>query len=144
MKRREYFLYTKKIKITTLFNNLSPPHHRSAILEWQKHFRVAKVTQNSIRSLRPADILQNGEYVERHRGDELLNKVVIFIFLAYKKNSRHFITVRLNHWWQMDYFGDVFQTCQGLDSVNYLAVNRTVTSLLVFIQNILNCVPKTN
>ncbi len=31
-----------------------------------------------------------------------------------------------------------------LNSVIYLAVNGTVTSLAVFIQNILNCVPKTN
>ncbi len=31
MKLREYFLYAKKTKIITLFNNLSPPY--SAILE---------------------------------------------------------------------------------------------------------------
>ncbi len=80
----------------------------------------------------------------RYGGDELLNKVVIFVFFAYKKYSRSFITLRLNHWWQMDYFDDVFHTFLGLDSVIYLAVNGTVTSLLVFIQNILNCVPKTN
>ncbi len=35
-------------------------------------------------------------------------------------------------------------TVMGLDSVIYLAVNGTVTSLPVFIQNTLNCVPKTN
>ncbi len=39
----------------------------------------------------------------------------------------------------MDYFYDVFHTFLGLDNVNYLAVNETV-----FIQNILNCVTKTN
>ncbi len=50
----------------------------------------------------------------------------------------------LNHWWQMDYFGDGFYTFLCLDSVNYLAVNGTVTSLPVFIQNILNCVSRTN
>ncbi len=44
----------------------------------------------------------------------------------------------------MDYFDDVFHTFLGFDNVIYLAVNGTVTSLLVFIQNILNCVPKTN
>ncbi len=44
----------------------------------------------------------------------------------------------------MDYFGDVFHTFLGLDSDIYLAVNKTVSSLPVFIQNILNCVPKTN
>ncbi len=30
-------------------------------------------------------------------GDKLLNKVVIFIFFAYKKYSRCFIKFRLNH-----------------------------------------------
>ncbi len=42
----------------------------------------------------------------------------------------------------MDYSDDVFHTFPGLDSVIYLPVNRT--SLPVFIQNTLNCVPKTN
>ncbi len=77
-------------------------------------------------------------------GDKLLSKVVIFIFFAYKKYSRRFITFRLYHWWQIDYFDDVFHTFLGLDSVIYLAVNGTVTNLPVSIQNILNCVPKTN
>ncbi len=44
----------------------------------------------------------------------------------------------------MDYFDDVFQTFLGLDSVNCLVVDGTVTSLPAFIQYILNCVPKTN
>ncbi len=66
---------------------------------------------------------------------------VIFVLFPYKKYSRCFITLWLNHWWQMDYFGDAFL---GLDSVIYLAVNGTVTSLLVFIQSIFNCVLKTN
>ncbi len=44
----------------------------------------------------------------------------------------------------MDYSPDVFHTFLGFESVIYLAVNGTVTSLPVFIQNILNCVPKTN
>ncbi len=44
----------------------------------------------------------------------------------------------------MDYFDDVFNTFLGLDSVIYLAVNGTVTSLPVFILNILNCAPKSN
>ncbi len=69
--------------------------------------------------------------------------VIIFVFFAYKKYSRSFIMLRLNHWWQMEYLGDVFHTFLDLDSVIYLAVNGTVTSLPVFTQNILNCVPKT-
>ncbi len=44
----------------------------------------------------------------------------------------------------MEYPGDAFHTFLDLDSGIYLAVNGTVTSLPVFIQNILNCVPKTN
>ncbi len=44
----------------------------------------------------------------------------------------------------MDYVDDVFYTFMDLDSVIYLAVNGTVTSLPVFIQNNLNCVPKMN
>ncbi len=41
----------------------------------------------------------------------------------------------------MEYSGDAFL---NLGSGIYLAVNGTVTSLPVFIQNILNCVLKTN
>ncbi len=44
----------------------------------------------------------------------------------------------------MDYSDDVFHTFLDLDSVNCLAVDGTVTSLPVFIQNILSCVLKTN
>ncbi len=44
----------------------------------------------------------------------------------------------------MDYSDDAFHTFLGLDSVICLAVNETVTSLPVFIQNILNYVLKTN
>ncbi len=44
----------------------------------------------------------------------------------------------------MDYSDYAFHTFLGLDSVIYSAVNGTVTNLPVFIQTILNCVPKTN
>ncbi len=44
----------------------------------------------------------------------------------------------------MEYPGDAFHTFMDLDSAIYLAVNGTVTSLPIFIQNILNCVLKTN
>ncbi len=44
----------------------------------------------------------------------------------------------------MKYSGDAFHTFMDFDSAIYLAVNGTVTSLPVFIQNILNCVLKTN
>ncbi len=57
----------------------------------------------------------------------------IYIFFAYKKISRRFIKLRLNHWWQMHYPGDAFHSFLNLDSVIYLAVDGTVTSLTVFI-----------
>ncbi len=44
----------------------------------------------------------------------------------------------------MEYSGDAFHTFLDLDTVIYLAVNGIVTGLPIFIQNILNCVPKTN
>ncbi len=44
----------------------------------------------------------------------------------------------------MEYPGDAFHTFLGLDRVNYPAVNETVTRLPGLIENILNCVPKTN
>ncbi len=44
----------------------------------------------------------------------------------------------------MEYSDDAFHTFLCLDNAIYYAVNGTVTSLPVFIQNILNCVPKMN
>ncbi len=70
---------------------------------------------------------------------QMVQSSIIFIFFAYKKYSGHFIKFRLNHWWQMDYPDNVFHTFLGLDSVNYLAVNGTVTSLPVFIKYLKLC-----
>ncbi len=94
--------------------------------KWKQRILVARLTQNSVHCLRPADILSKMA-LRWIRGDGI-----------------RFITSRLNHWWQMDYSDDAFHTFLGLDSVIYLAVNGTVTNLPVFIQNILNCVLKTN
>ncbi len=44
----------------------------------------------------------------------------------------------------MDYSDYAFHTFMDHDSAIYYAVNGTVTSLPDFIQNILNCVLKTN
>ncbi len=44
----------------------------------------------------------------------------------------------------MEYPDDAFHTFLDLDSVIYLAVNGTVTSLTVLIQNILTCASETN
>ncbi len=79
-----------------------------------------------------------------HWGDELLNKVVIFVFFAHKKYSRSFVKLRLNHWCHMDYFNNVLTTFLDLDGVRILAVYGRVRELLEFIKNILICIPKMN
>ncbi len=96
---------------------------------------VAQLTQKSVRILRPGINLQNGATLTQRRpyGASLLNKVVILVLFPYKKYSRRFITLRLNHWWQMEYPVDAFHTFLDIDGVIYLAVNGTVTSLPVFI-----------
>ncbi len=42
------------------------------------------------------------------------NKVVIFVFFLYKKYSRSFVKLQLNHWWHMDYFNDDLTIFLGL------------------------------
>ncbi len=96
---------------------------------------VINVT-NSVRSLHSVDTLQKWHYSD---AEETNCRIKSYFFsLCLKKYSCSFITFRLNHWWQMDYFNDVFHTFLCLDSVIYLAVNGTVTRLPVFIQNMLN------
>ncbi len=58
----------------------------------------------------------------RHGGDELLNKVIIFVFFAHKKYSRSFVKLRLNPWCHIDYFNYVLPTFLSLDRVRILAV----------------------
>ncbi len=65
--------------------------------------------------------LQNGAIGWRG-GDELLTKVVNFVFFAHKKYSCRFIKLRLNHWCQMDYFNDLLATFLSLDRVRIFAV----------------------
>ncbi len=36
-------------------------------------------------------------------GDELLNKVIIFVSFVHKKYSRSFVKLRRNRWWHMDF-----------------------------------------
>ncbi len=54
-------------------------------------------------------------------GEELLNKVVIFVFFAHKKYSHSFIKLQLNHWCHMDYFTD------ALTTVCFWTLNISVT-----------------
>ncbi len=103
------------------------------------------MTENSVCTLRPSDAFQNGATLTQRDREETNCWInVIFIFFAYKKYSRRFIKFRLNHWWQIDYSEDAFHTFMDLDSAIYYAVNGTDISLPVFIQNILNCVPRMN
>ncbi len=51
-----------------------------------------------------------------------LNNVVIFLFFAHKNYSRSFITLRLNHWYHIDYFKDLFTTFLGLERGNCVVV----------------------
>ncbi len=87
------------------------------------------------------DTLQNGAKVWS-RGDELLNKVIVFF--VHKKYSRSFIKLRLNHWCHMDYFIDLLATFLSLDRGSILAVYGRVRELSECIKNILICVPKMN
>ncbi len=71
-KLREYFLYAKKTKITTLFNNSSPPHllcHRSTILE---SIHWTQIAYDVLCQLRHTD------------GVTLLVLVEVFIRCAYR------------------------------------------------------------
>ncbi len=80
MKWREYFLYAKKIKITTLFNNSSHLRHTSAILENIRWTQTAYAVLYQPHHTDTLFLLNN----------DLLNKVIIFIFFAYKTYSRRF------------------------------------------------------
>ncbi len=79
-----------------------------------------------------------------HGGDELVNKVVIFVFFAHKKYSRSFVKLRLNPWCHMDYFNDLLATFLSLDGGSMLAVYGRVRELSDFIKNILICALKMN
>ncbi len=79
-----------------------------------------------------------------HRGDELLNKVIIFVFFVHEKYTRSFVKLRLKHWCHIDYFNDLLATFLSLDHVRILAVNGRVWKLSELIKNILICVLNLN
>ncbi len=68
--------------------------------EWKQRIHALLMTENSVATLTQRDREEKNCWIN----------VVIFIFFAYKKYSHCFITLGLNHWWQMDYFDDVFYT----------------------------------
>ncbi len=118
----------KIVEITTLFNNLSPPRHL--------HVTVMPFWRVSAGCML---------FCVRRYGDAEKTNCWIksLLFLCAERCSRHFIKFRFNHWWQMDYFDDVFHTFLRLNSVIGSQWDSQ-KPLSVFIQNILNCVPKTN
>ncbi len=73
MKWQEYFLYAKKIKITTLFNYSSHLHHSSAILENIRWTQTEYAVLCQLHHMDALFLLNN----------DMLNKV-IFIFLRTK------------------------------------------------------------
>ncbi len=87
--------------------------------------------------------LDNGGGQWRGR-EELLNKVIICVFIAYKKYSCSFEKLRLNHWCHMDYFKDVPTMFLVLGTFQLHCCLWRVRKLLDFIRNILICVPKVN
>ncbi len=107
-------------------------HRFTLWFERKQRTFVARLIQKSVRILRPGDNLQNGTTLTQMRCyvPNCWIKSLLFL-ISYKNYSRRFITFRLNHWWQMEYPSDAFHSFLDLDSVTYLAVNRTVTSLPV-------------
>ncbi len=69
---------------------------------------------------------------------KLLNKVIIFILIAYKKYSCSYIILRLNHWCHMDYFNDVLTTFLGLERGTFNVLSMEGQKALGFHQKYLN------
>ncbi len=139
---------TQRKKKTTLFNNSSPLRQRSTILEnirwmqaaytvlcqprcmdtsstfvysliWTKTAYPCGAADTELRTLLASSgYSPKWSYADAEETNCWIKS--LFFFFAYKKYYRSFITLRLNHWWQMDYSDDVFYTFLGLDSVNCL------------------------
>ncbi len=75
--------------------------------------------------------------------EELLNKVIIFVFFAHKKYSRSFVKLQLNHWCHMHYFNNVF-TFLDLGTFKLHCCLCRVRKLSDFVKNILIFVLKMN
>ncbi len=73
-----------------------------------------------------------------------LNKVVISVFFAHKKDSRSFIKLQLNYWYHMDYFNNVLTTFLGLECVSCVAVYAARVRKLWISSKISYSVPKMN
>ncbi len=111
----EYHTRKQRIHTDTLFT------FRSKRKQCKQCIRVRCCWHRTAYAVYVCDILQNSATGWRG-GDELLNKVVIFVFFVHKKYSRSFVKLQLNHWCHMDYFNDVLATFLSLDRVRILAV----------------------
>ncbi len=115
MKRREYFLYAKKIKIT-FFSTIRllsvSPRHRSAIFGYYSsntssvriHLNTRMcyfLSNQSINTCRICFLAFWGKIALWWRGETemrlIVAKKLFFIFFAYKMYSQRFIKFRLNH-----------------------------------------------
>ncbi len=121
-------------------------HSNQSINKRTIRIRALQMTENSVCTLRPSDVLQNGAMLIQRDREETNCWIHVFVyFLCVQKvfSSLHKIHIE-----PLMTDGTIqticFYTFLCLNSVIYLAVNGTVTSLPVFIQNILNCFPRTN
>ncbi len=108
MKLWEYFLYTKKTKITTLFNDFFSSVAVFNACSQQDHYACMCIPLHVNKAQRTWVLRQNAAYIvvllwtciNWHGREEI-------VFFAHKKYSHSFITLWLNHWCHMDCFNDV-------------------------------------
>ncbi len=136
MKLREYFLCTKKTKLTTLFYNFvssvsefdthSREYHNTCVciaLLVNKAQRIWVLRQNagscviSITCMCCVTLTSACRILTQKR-----RNCWIKFFFCTQKYSRSFITLWLNHWCHMDYFNNVFTTFLGLECGSCIAV----------------------
>ncbi len=138
MKLQEYFLCTKKTKITTLFNKSLRRQTSTHVHDTTTTHVIAffclqtslSASRFNVRTPAPVSAASHACVVvvswwASKTGTEekkLLNKVDIFVFFVHKKYSHSFIQLRLNHWCHMDYFNDVLTTFLGPEHVSCIAV----------------------
>ncbi len=149
----------KETKMTTLFNYFlssvsvfdvhSQECHDACVcipLSENKAQRIRILRQNADSCVSSTkrmcrDTLVNAQ--QRLGREELLNKVIIFVFFVHKKYSRSFMKLRLKYWCHMDHFNYVLTTFLGLECVSCIAVYEQ-RRLSDFIKAILICVLKMN
>ncbi len=146
-KLREYFVHKENknndfiqqfVSSAALWSHVT---FRSKHKRRKQHIRVQCCRHRKAYVVYVCDTLRNGATGLRE-GDELLNKVVIFVVFAHKKYFRSSVKLQLNHWCHMDYFTDLLAKFLSLDCVNSIAVNGRVRELSECIKNILICAPK--